>query len=149
MSKLSKWLERRGKKKRPTPEPRPVLEETPYPELPHIIKNKPSKMPAWKLMLLSFRFVRSVRKGGDTVKTYSIFITLWKAFWRYLAGLGVVGATEVAAVGLPETMGDLKTRWPALLIALIPAIWRVIDNYRKNGNNETNPNDPIWMWPWE
>lgn len=76
---------------------------------------------------------------------YSAFLTLWKAFWTYAQTVGVLGAADVVAVGLPEDRAALLAQWPVLVIALAPALWKVIENVRKNW---LDSGAPLWEWPW-
>lgn len=81
--------------------------------------------------------------GISAKRYYNPSVTLWKGVWAYLASIGVVGATDVAAVGIPATWEEFAAKWPALLVALLPAVWRVVENYRKNGGGGRAP-----MWEW-
>jgi hypothetical protein len=74
---------------------------------------------------------------------YDAAVTIWKGVWTYLAGVGVVGAADVVSVGLPTSYDELRAKWPALVVALIPALWRVLENYRKNAGRG---GQPLWYW---
>ena len=76
---------------------------------------------------------------------YSAFLTIWKAFWTYAQTVGVLGAADVAAVGLPDDRAALIAQWPVLVIALAPALWKVLENIRKNW---LDSGAPLWEWPW-
>lgn len=71
---------------------------------------------------------------------YSLFVSLWKALWTYLAALGVVGATDLAAYGWP---GDWSGVTSAVLFSLVPALWRFVENLRKNYRADGHP---LWEW---
>lgn len=75
---------------------------------------------------------------------YSVTITLWKVFFTYLQTLGVLGAADVLAQGTPATMDEFLAKWPTLLVAVLPAAWRALENWRKN----YDPKGPLWTWPW-
>lgn len=75
------------------------------------------------------------------MKTYSMSYTVWKGVWTWLQTLGVVGAADVLAVEWPETW----TRERALmyLLTVLPAVWRALENWRKN----SGPGGlPRWEW---
>lgn len=76
---------------------------------------------------------------------YRVGVTIWKGLWTYLATLGVVGATDVVAIGIPDDSSALLAQWPVLLVSLAPAVWRVIENIRKNYRPDGRP---MWEWPW-
>ncbi len=78
--------------------------------------------------------------GRDAL--YNPTTTLWKAFAAYLISLGALGTADVVSLGTPSTLDELLQRWPALLIALAPAAWRAIENYRKNAF----VSGPLWEW---
>jgi hypothetical protein len=76
---------------------------------------------------------------------YKIGITIWKGVWTWIQTAGVMGATGVLAIEWPEDPEVYtKEMWVAFLISLIPAVWRVLENWRKN-SRET----PRWNWPWK
>lgn len=81
----------------------------------------------------------------NTSSYYSLGYTLWKAFWAWAQAAGVCGAADVAAVGWPETAAEWGSKWPVLVIALVPALWRVVENVRKNAGAA----GPLWNWPWD
>lgn len=76
---------------------------------------------------------------------YNFVITLWKALWTYLGSVGVIGAAEVLSVGTPESFEAFAAQWPRYVIALAPAIWKVVENVRKNWRDD---GAPLWSWPW-
>jgi len=80
------------------------------------------------------------------VPRYQISVTIWKALFSWLRHLGVLSAADLAMFTPPETFAELKTHWPVLLIAAIPALWRTLENIRKNWNDNGKP---LWKWPWD
>jgi len=79
-------------------------------------------------------------------QAYSLGKTIWKAFWTFVQGTVGVGA-GVLAIKLPETAGEFAEAWPALLAPLGFAIWKALENYRKNSDSAYDSR-PRWVWPW-
>lgn len=75
---------------------------------------------------------------------YSLFVSLWKAIWTYLAVLGVVGAADVANYGWPDSWENVTN---VMLFGLLPALWRFVENLRKNYRADGKA---LWEWkiPW-
>lgn len=70
--------------------------------------------------------------------TYRISRTVWKAFWTFLATTVGVGA-GMAAINMPDTLVDFKTKWPTLLIPLGLAALKAIQNINKNWRDDGVP----------
>ena len=76
---------------------------------------------------------------------YRAGTALWKAFLAFLAAAGV-SVVAVQAIELPEDWTTFQATWPALLLSLIPALLKAVENTRKNWRDDGRP---IWRWPWE
>lgn len=78
--------------------------------------------------------------GGSN---YSAAMTVWKAFWTWAASIGVLGASEFISAGPPASYDELIAQWPVFVIALVPALWRALENWRKNAGRG---GQPLWYW---
>jgi len=78
---------------------------------------------------------------------YSVGTTALKFVIEYLKHAGMLTAAQIGALQIPETPQDWTDTNTVLSLglALVPAFWRALENYRKNGNG---PNGPVWRWPW-
>lgn len=80
-----------------------------------------------------------------TNRHYRASVTLWKALWAFIAVFAGAGA-GIAAVELPETWEQFRATWPAIAVPLAIAVWRALENWRKNSHPDLGPR---WHWPWE
>ncbi len=72
---------------------------------------------------------------------YSAARTVWKALWTWAQTIGVVGAADVLAVEWPEDA--TAERVIVYCLTVLPAIWRALENWRKN----SGPGGlPRWEW---
>ena len=78
---------------------------------------------------------------------YSLAVTLWKAVWVWaVATFGVGSAVVVASEDLPAAWDTFAANWQVLLVAIVPAVYKAIDNLRKNYRGG---GVYLWHWPWE
>ena len=74
---------------------------------------------------------------------YSAAVSLWKAFWTFVqVSFGVGGG--VLAIKTPATFEELKEVWPTLAIPLLLAVFRAVENLRKNYRADGRV---LWRWP--
>lgn len=79
---------------------------------------------------------------------YSLGTTLLKALVEYLKHAGFITAAQVSAIQIPQTASDWSNTntLVSLALPLLPALWRALENYRKNGRGPGQ--DAVWQWPW-
>lgn len=75
-------------------------------------------------------------------KDYQARLTLYKAVREFIKVTFGLSA-GILAVAPPETFEDFKRQWPVLLVSLALALWKALENYRKN---RTLGPDPKWRW---
>ena len=111
-----------------------------------------SKVIKWRLKRVHKRLLRRADLAaermedimGRTDEQYRAATTVWKAVWTFI-GTSLCAGGAVAAIQLPETWEEFRAAWPALIVPLGLAIWRAVENYRKNRRNDGLP---AWQWPW-
>jgi len=81
-------------------------------------------------------------------KQYSGIRTIWKGtstFLKVLAGVMAGLAGVIETFNLPADWTTFRAVWPTVAVPLALAIWRMIENVRKNVNSDGTP---AWKWPW-
>lgn len=75
-------------------------------------------------------------------QNYRVLVSLYKAIGDFIKVTFGVSA-GILVVAPPESFEDFKRTWPAFLISLALALWKALENYRKNSTAGTNP---AWHW---
>ena len=84
----------------------------------------------------------TIMSTADT--RYRAGVTVWKAVWTFIATSAGVGVA-VVQVQMPETWKEFRAAWPALVVPLGLALWRAMENWRKNSRDDGLA---VWQWPW-
>lgn len=83
--------------------------------------------------------------SSTVANKYSVGLTVWKGVKALLVVIMGAGAAELADIKLPADWDTFRATWIAIILASLPVVWRVIENWRKNGGTNGKP---LWRWPW-
>lgn len=73
-------------------------------------------------------------------------MTIWSTFFTWLQTFAAIAAAQGVIIGIPATVEQLRSNWLPWLISVLPALWRLIENIRKNAHGDGTP---LWRWPWD